>query len=157
LNKLILTPETDLIKIEDPLLNKASMKLSMDHPGVKNYFFNLNKGNMKEDNLEWLDTTENYPGKIIIHLSSQGDNFIERNGYYNLGILKVSVNVSYVQLDRKNLVTRFKKILKPSSSKGAGNSKLPSSDNPSEQFEKVDLDIEDYLSEAPPGKDKKQG
>jgi hypothetical protein len=146
LDKLILTPETDLIKIEDPLINKASMKLSMDHPGVKNYFFNLNKGNMKEENIDWLDSVNTYPGKVRITLSSQGENFIDRNGYYKLGVLKVSVLVNYIQLDRKNLSNRLKKLLKDKIQL-SGQTMLSSS-VPNERVAKVDPNTDEPSDES---------
>jgi hypothetical protein len=143
LDKLILTPETDLIKIEDPLINKASMKLSMDHPGVKNYFFNLNKGNMKEENIDWLESNVSYPGKIRIALSSQGENFIDRNDYYKLGVLKVSVLINYVQLDRKSLTNRLKTLIKDKIQLPGQAMSTASVSN--EHFDKVDPNTDDPL------------
>jgi hypothetical protein len=99
LGKLVLTPETDLIQITDPIINTNSMKLDMSRPGVKNFNFNLTKANTLEDHVDWYPSTQDWDGTLKVKISNQGDNKNGNNDQTLIGSFKVSLIVKFAIQD----------------------------------------------------------
>jgi hypothetical protein len=107
MTKLILNMETDLVAVDDPKINKNAMQLSMSRQGVKNFWFNINKGNTKEDNLDWIPSTEDPNMTLKLHISSQGDNVNPSGDLLYLGLMKISFIINLMMADINNLSNRI--------------------------------------------------
>jgi len=129
LNKLIITPTTDLINITDPKYNKNSMILDMSRPGTKNFNFNLNKSNMKEDNIDWLGRADDFNGLIKLTISEQGSNINTQDTTMALGVFKIAFICRFALEDVR---TGLKRVIKEKE-------KL---DDEKEQIEKEKIELE---------------
>jgi hypothetical protein len=109
MTKMIFNVKTDLVSVEDPQINKNAMQLSMSRNGVKNFWFNINKGNTKEDNLDWIPSEEDPNLRLDLSLSSQGDNVNPTENNLYLGILKISFIIHLMQADLSTVSSRLKK------------------------------------------------
>jgi hypothetical protein len=116
-NKLMITPETDLIEQDDPLLNKNTMQLDMSKNGTKNYNFRITKRNTEYDNSGWIIGQAQFSGIVKLHLSqldtNVGDPDASSFDKSVLGTVQVSARIVYIhkdinQSDAKNR-TRFTK------------------------------------------------
>jgi hypothetical protein len=138
LNKLVLNPRTDLIDVDEPLYNKNAMVLSMSRNGVKNFWFNLNKGNMLETNVDWIPSDITFPGTLHLSLSSQGTNVSVAEVPSKLGVLKISYNVLVMQKDLTFLAKRMKDAKKKESAGEASDQPPQSASHVLEEAEFLD-------------------
>jgi hypothetical protein len=102
-NKLMITPETDLIEQDDPLLNKNTMQLDMTKNGTKNYNFLITKMNTEYDNQGWIIGQAQFSGILKLHLSqldtNVGDPDASTFDKSVLGTVQVAVRVVYIHKD----------------------------------------------------------
>lgn len=102
-NKLMITPETDLIEDDDPLLNKNTMQLDMTKNGTKNYNFRITRKNTEYDNSGWIIGQAQFSGLIKLHFSELdmniGDDEATTFPKSVLGTIQVAVRVVYVHKD----------------------------------------------------------
>jgi hypothetical protein len=103
-SKMIITPETDMVlEVDDPKINSNSMVWDMSVNGTKNYSFRINNRNTEKINVEWQIGESQWNAICVLHLSSQGDNYIHpipnQTPNFVLGEVKFSVRVKYIQTD----------------------------------------------------------
>jgi hypothetical protein len=117
-NKLMITPETDLIEVSDPLLNKNSMYLDMSHNGTKNYNIRINRGNTESDNAGWIIGQAQFSGILKYHFDQLdmniGDQDADTFAKSVLGTVQIAVRIRYVHkdindVDAKSQRTHFSK------------------------------------------------
>jgi hypothetical protein len=102
-NKLMITPETDLIEQDDPLLNKNTMQLDMTKNGTKNYNFRVTRRNTEADNAGWIIGQAQFSGMLQLHLdqldTNVGDPDATTLDKSTLGTIQISVRIVYVHKD----------------------------------------------------------
>jgi hypothetical protein len=102
-NKLMITPETDLIEQDDPLLNKNTMQLDMTKNGTKNYNFHITRMNTESDNQGWIIGQAQFSGILKLHLSqldqNVGDPDASAFDKSVLGTVQISARVVYIHKD----------------------------------------------------------